>query len=403
MKRLYEEIIHKHLMNYSEMLFLMGPRQVGKTTTSIKTSEEEDPYYYLNWDVDDDRILILNGTRAIAQNCNLDKVQEKKPIIVFDEIHKHSRWKSFLKGFYDKYGQQVHIIVTGSSRLDVYRKGGDSLMGRYFPFRMHPLSVGEIISPKLRDSEINLNPAKIEDQLWYNLLNYGGFPKPYLTAIYEYHHLWKSLRNKQLFREDLRDLTRIHELDLVEKLADILRLESGQLISYLSLSRMIRSSDVTVRRWIEILKSLYWCYEVRPWKKNVVRSLLKEPKFYLWDWTLIEDPGKRFENMIASHLLKAVHFWNDSGFGDYKLHFIRDKEKREVDFVVVKNEKPWILVEAKLSNSESLSPTLIYFHEHLKTDHAFQVVCNMDYTSRNCFEWRDPKIVSAKTFLSQLI
>lgn len=166
---------------------------------------------------------------------------------------------------------------------------------------------------------------------------------------------------------------------------------------------MIRSTDVTIRRWIEILKSFYWCYEVRPWKKNVIRSLIKEPKFYLWDWTLVEDPGKRFENMVASHLLKAVNFWTDTGFGDYKLHFIRDREKREVDFVIVKNSKPWLLVEAKLSDSESLSPTLVYFHNQLKTDYAFQVVCNMDFVNHNCFEWRDPKIVPAKTFLSQLV
>ena len=334
---------------------------------------------------------------------NFDKGQEKKPIVVFDEIHKYTRWKSFLKGFYDKYGQSIHIIVTGSSRLDVYRKGGDSLMGRYFPFRMHPLSVGEIVSPKRRDTELNLQPVKIDDQSWYNLLNYGGFPKPYLTATPEYHHLWKNLRNKQLFREDLRDLTKLHELDLVEKLGDILRFHAGQLISYLSLSRMVRSSDVTVRRWIEILKSFYWCYEVRPWTKNVVRSLIKEPKFYLWDWTLIEDQGQKFENVIASHLLKAVNFWTDSGFDDYKLHFIRDKEKREVDFIIIKNSRPWMLVEAKLSNSESLSSSLVYFHKQLKTDYAFQVVCNMDYIDRNCFEWKNPIIVPAKTFLSQLI
>lgn len=403
MKRLYEEIIHKHLMKYSEMLFLMGPRQVGKTTTSIKASKEEDPYFYFNWDIDEDRSLILEGTKAITQNCKLDVGKESKPIIVFDEIHKYSRWKNFLKGFYDKYGHDVHIIVTGSSSLDIYRKGGDSLMGRYFPFRMHPLSVGEIISPEYRATELNLKPTKIDDLSWYNLLNYGGFPKPYLTATREYHHLWENLRSKQLFREDVRDLTRIHELDLIEKLGDILRHQSGQLISYLSLSKMIRTSDVTVRRWIEILKAFYWCYEIRPWKNNITRSLIKEPKFYLWDWTLVEDQGRRFENMIASHLLKAVHFWTDSGFGNYKLHFIRDKEKREVDFVIVKNSKPWILIEAKLSNSESLSPALVHFHNTLKTDYAFQVVCNMNDINQNCFAWKDPKIVPAKTFLSQLV
>lgn len=403
MKRIYEEVVKHHLKKYSQMLFLMGPRQVGKTTTSIETGEEIDHLHYFNWDDDEDRKKILEGAQSLARGIGLEKKGKKSPLLVFDEIHKHSHWKTFLKGFYDRFGRWARILVTGSARMDIYRKGGDSLMGRYFLFRMHPLSVGEILDPSLREKELRAKPQRIDSDSWEHLLQFGGFPEPFLQAEERFYHLWRKIRNQQLFREDLRDLTRIQEIDQVERLAELLRHRTGSLVSYSSLARDIRASADTVRRWIETLSSFYYCFQVRPWSKNVNRSLRKEPKYYLWDWSLVENPGARFENFIASHLHKAVHFWSDLGLGDYQLHFVRDKEKREVDFLVTKNNKPWFLVEAKLSGKGPLSSALIYFHEKLETEHAFQVAYDKEYVEADAFAFTHPVLVSARGWLSQLV
>lgn len=403
MKRLYDKIIEDHYENYTEMLFLVGPRQVGKTTSSVSTGEEQNHLYYFNWDDDDDRLKIISGAGNIAKEIGLTKAHKKRPIIIFDEIHKYKRWKKFLKGFYDKYGKYACILVTGSARMDVYRKGGDSLMGRYFPFRMHPFSVAEIINPTPPDEEIRKQPTEIDEAQWNHLVQFGGFPKPFLHATKKFYNRWKTLRHQLLFREDLRDLTRVQELGQMEILAEFIRQQATQLVGYASLSKMVRVSADTVRRWTKILRSMYFHFELRPWSKNVTRSLIKEPKFYLWDWALIDDPGSRFENLLASHLLKATHFWTDSGFGQFDLYFIRDKDKREVDFIVIKNDQPWILIEAKVSHKQLLSPHLSRFQEQLKSPHALQVAMDMDYVDVNCFGYKKPIIVPAKTFLSQLV
>lgn len=403
MKRLYDEIIQDHYKNYTEMLFIVGPRQVGKTTSSVITGKDQDHLYYYNWDDDDDKMKINAGASFIANETGLNQASKKRPIIVFDEIHKYGRWRQFLKGFYDKFGQKACVLVTGSARLDVYRKGGDSLMGRYFPFRMHPLSVAEITNPVLYDQELRPEPMEIEETLWNNLLQYGGFPKPFLKGTSQFYNRWKTLRNQLLFKEDLRDLTRVQELGQIEILSEFIRQNATKPVGYASLAKMVRVSADTIRRWTKILRSLYFHFELRPWSKNVTRSLIKEPKFFLWDWCLVEDPGSRFENLIASHLLKATHFWTDFGFGQYELYFLRDKDKREVDFLVTKNNEPWFLVEAKLSQKEPLSPHLLRFQEQIKAPHAFQVACNMEYVEANCFDYQEPMIVPAKTFLSQLV
>lgn len=166
---------------------------------------------------------------------------------------------------------------------------------------------------------------------------------------------------------------------------------------------MINVSSPTIRRWLNCLEAFYYCFSIHPWTKNVKRSLRKEPKYYLWDWSLIEDPGARVENFVASHLLKAVHFWTDYGFGEFELHFLRDKEKNEVDFLVTKNKAPWFLVEVKISKNSGISKSLYTFQKQTGAKHAFQVIIDMDYIQKDCFAYRNPIIVPAMTFLSQLI
>jgi len=402
MKRVYEELLEEHLKELRQMAFLSGPRQVGKTTASKEVSLESPSHYYFNWDDARHRAWFIEGSEAIARQAHLEAFVGAPPILVFDEIHKYRFWKRFLKGFFDLYEKKAKIIVTGSARLDVYRKGGDSMMGRYFLYRIHPFSIREIVDPSLPDREIR-PPCNIAEEDYQALIKYGGFPEPYLKRNPLFWNRWKQLRLDQLFKEDIRDLTRIQELSQMRLLAELLTEQASQLVVLSNLATKVQVSHVTVKRWITTLSTLYYCFCLQPWTKNVARSLLKEPKVFLWNWALIDNEGARLENFVASHLLKAVHFWTDRGFGDYKLHFLRDKDQREVDFLVVKNNKPWFLVEVKTGDDRNISRSLYHFQSQTGAPHAFQISFDLPYVDRDCFEEKGPIIVPAKTFLSQLV
>lgn len=402
MDRIYQKIIKEHLAHDRQMLFLAGPRQVGKSTLSLSVKNLTDNFIYLNWDDSQDRETLLRGPKHVAEFAQIGRAYVKKPIIIFDEIHKYPRWKNFLKGFYDFYEQEISIIVTGSAKLDVYRKGTDSLMGRYFLYRIHPFSVAECMKTTSRDQEIGEN-CQIDDNLFEALWEFGGFPEPFIKKNKRFYQRWKHLRAKLLFSEDIRDLTHIQEISQLEIFAQLLKYQAGNLLNLTNLSRKSQISVNTVKRWISTLENFYYCFVIRPWTKNITRSLIKEPKLYLWDWSYIDDDGNKNENFIASHLLKAVHYWTDAGFGEFGLYFLRDKDKREIDFLVTKNNQPWFLVEAKKSNSGHLSQALELFQRQTGAKHAFQVVLDMEYLNVDCFKYTKPTIVPAKTFLSQLI
>jgi len=402
MKRTYEILLENHLKEHRQMIFLSGPRQVGKTTTSLEASSESPVHSYFNWDNEDHKALFLNGPHVIAEQANLEALHKVLPVVVFDEIHKYRHWKRFLKGFFDTYEKKCRIIVTGSARLDVYKRGGDSLMGRYFLYRLHPISVREAIDPHLPEEEIQ-DPKKIKEEDYESLLNFGGFPEPYLKRSKAFFNQWKRLRTEQLFREDIRDLSHVQEIGQIQLLAQILQEEASHALNHSALAAKIKVSTPTLLRWMELLKNLFFCFTIQPWSKNLTRSLIKEPKIYLWNWALIEDTGAKFENFVASHLHKAVQFWTDRGLGEYGLYYLRDKDKKEVDFLVTKNCKPWFLVEAKASGNKSMSKWLYYYHEKLQTEHAFQIAFDLPYVDQNCFAIHEPVIVPAKTFLSQLI
>jgi hypothetical protein len=403
MKRRYEALISDHFKSNRQMLFLMGPRQVGKTTTSREVAPVFGESLYLNWDNQEHRELVLAGPAAVAAGMGLDRLREQPPLLILDEIHRYGRWKTFLKGLFDSYPQELKILVTGSARLDIFKAGGDSLMGRYFPFRMHPLSVAELLGTGLNDDPILHQPQRIDDEAFEALVRFGGFPEPFLRQQQRFSNRWRRLRSQQLFREDLRDLTRVQELEVVENLAEILRRRSGQLTSYSSLARSVNASVDSIRRWLVTLESLYYCFAVRPWSRNIARALRKEPKYYLWDWSIVEDPGQRAENLVASALLKAVHWWTDRGVAEFGLYFVRDKQKREVDFVVTRDDRPWFLVEVKSSGAASLSPQLAYFQRQAGDAHAFQVGLDLPFVERDCFEVTKPVIVPARTLLAQLV
>lgn len=398
---MYQAAAKRHFKKYRQMLFISGPRQVGKTTVGRLFGEERDDFRYFSWDNDRHKELIVQGPDAVAAAARVG--QERPPLVMFDEIHRYSHWKRFLKGFYDTYPGVVQVIVTGSARLDVYQRGGDSLMGRYFLHRMHPLSVGEIVDPESTPTGLRPEPSQITPEAFETLWRFGGFPEPYLQAEDEFYHAWRRLKKRQLFQEDLRELSRLQQVSQVELLAELLRRQAGQLTSYTSLANKVRITANTARSWLKVLGSLYYCFGIRPWSKNVSRSLLKEPKYYLYDWSLVDDEAAKAENMVASHLLKSVDFWNDTGAGDFDLFFLRDKDKREVDFVVTRGDKPWFLVEVKLSDSTKVSSSLRYFQRQLQAPHAIQVVFDLPYENLSAFSGSEPLIVPAQTFLSQLV
>ena len=397
MKRALENLVADHFSNEEKMVFVSGPRQVGKTTVA----KSIEGYIYINWDKQTDRAVILKGADAVAEHAGVSVLSTSKIGIIFDEIHKYSKWKSFLKGFYDFYKDRFHIIVTGSSRLNVFKKGGDSLMGRYFLYRLYPLTVAEIFRTVFLEEEIH-SPKKTEATDFQNLLEFGGFPEPFLKGNIRFYNRWKRLRMDQLFQEDLRDISKIHEIGQMQVLADLIANQSGQLVNYSNLATKINVSVDTIKRWIGILESVYYCFTVKPWFRNIPKTLIKQPKVYLIDWALLKDVGAKHENFVAMHLLKAVHWWTDCGFGDYGLFFLRDKNQREVDFLVTKNNEPWFMVEVKSSDCH-ISPNLFYYQKLLKLKHAFQLSFSLEYIDQDCFSVAGPVVVPAKTFLSQLI
>lgn len=395
--RIYSTIVDEHLRKYRQMVFLSGPRQVGKTTIGEDVATD-----YLSWDDDVVRRLVKQGQRAVVDAYGLAELREGERIVAFDEIHKYGPWKQFLKGFYDAYSRGVKVVVTGSARLDVYKRGGDSMMGRYFPYRMHPFSVAELLDVSLPGEGLIRAPQRLADDEWEALLKFGGFPDPFVRRDVRFSRRWNALRFEQLTQSDVRDMTQIVELDQLSVLAEILNHRSGEQLVYRNLAVEVGVDEKTVKKWIKALKSLYFGFEVRPWFKNIENSLRKTAKWYMRDWSQIEDLGKRAETLVACHLLKAVEGWTDMGYGDFSLGYLRDKQKREVDFVVVKDGSPWFLVEVK-SRDENMSSNLAHYQRLTGAKHAFQVVLDAAYVDRDCFDVSSPVVVPARTFLSQLV
>lgn len=402
MDRIYQDIITEHLENEDQMIFLAGPRQVGKTTLAKEAELLTSYFKYFNWDNAEHRKELLSDANAIFEAIELEKVTKKMPVIVIDEIHKYKKWKSFIKGLYDTYRERARIIVTGSAKLNIYRKSGDSLMGRYFLYRVHPLSLGEIIHQKAPEDYFLRKPSLMQQAEIDTLLDFGGFPSPFLRRDLRQYNRWQMLRREQFFKEDVRELSEIHDIALMEVLYQFLQEQVGQLLSYTELSKKLGVSAPTIKSWINIFEELYYCFRIKPWAKNITRSLIKMPKLYLYDWSQIKDKGQKIENFVASHLLKAVHFWKDVGLGNFQLFFLRDKNKNEVDFLVTKDDKPWILIEAKSNGNKGLSAALKNYQQQLNVPYAIQLAYDMPYEDIDFRDLKRPTILPMSSFLSQL-
>jgi hypothetical protein len=371
--------VEETLSTERKMAFVCGPRQVGKTTVARGLLAKADRGYF-NWDVDGHRRAILRDPDGFwATGSNLG---EKRTRIVLDEIHKYPRWKRFLKGLFDAHRDSLEVLVTGSGRLDVYQKGGDSLLGRYDLFHLHPFTLGELLA---QGNQTVLSPSELGQRIeapgvvpgaaeGLDLIErFTGFPEPLFAAQEQRMQRWRRSRRQLVLREDLRDLSRIRDIGLVDQLVALLPERIGSPLSVNALREDLQVAFDTVKGWLATLERLYFLFELRPFSGRLARTLRREGKVYLFDHTEIEDPGARFENVVALHLLKLVDFWNDVGHGDFALWYVRDKEKREVDFLVTDRRKPFLLVEAKLSDSQP-SPALRYFAERLSPRWAIQVV-----------------------------
>lgn len=334
----------------SKMVFVGGPRQVGKTTfalTFLSQPNEKHPAY-LNWDNIQVRSALLRG-----------ELPPKENIVVLDEIHKFARWRNLVKGFYDTSKSNISFIITGSARLDYYSKGGDSLQGRYHYYRLHPFSI----------PEVNRDATENDVQ---KLLKFGGFPEPFLRGEEKFWRRWQRERLQRVIYEDIRDLENIKEISLLELLAEELPNRVGAPLSVKNLKELLQVAHETVERWLKIFERMYYCYRIPPYGSPKIRAVKKEQKLYFWDWSIVPDRGPRFENFIASHLLKYCHFIEDTEGFHMDLRFVRDTDKREVDFVVLKQGRPIFAVECK-SGEKNINPSLFYFMERTPIPKFYQV------------------------------
>ncbi len=380
MRYLTDEIV-RFLAEEEKMAFVAGPRQVGKTTLAkYLLAQVGMETLYFNWDIESHRKAIIKNPEDFWER-GTPIPSRRKARISLDEIHKYPRWKRFLKGFYDARGKDLEILVTGSGRLDIYQRGGDSLLGRYHLYHLHPFTLGEMLHedrqtvfpPDLfwKNLQEGKTPSGATDGL-RDLETLTGFPEPLFSGSETRLRRWRHSRQTLVIREDLRDLTRIREIGLLETLVALLPDRVGSPLSVNALREDLGVNFMTVQGWLEALARLYYLFKIRPYAGTLTRTLRREEKVYLFDFSGIENPGAKFENLVALHLQKLCDAWTDWGFGDFALNYVRDREKREVDFLITDRQKPHALVETKLTASD-VDPSLRYFADRLKPKYAVQV------------------------------
>jgi len=373
-----------------KMVFIGGPRQVGKTTFAREiVSEHFTKAAYFNWDNRAHRKSVMDGAWPGSAE-----------LIVLDEIHKYRKWKTLVKGHYDVLKDRFRFLITGSARLDVYRKGGDSMLGRYHYYRMHPFSLAEAngIHPNIDILKEIFIPGEKSTALLLSLDKFGGFPEPFLKQNERALRRWQNEKADRLFREDIRDTDHIRNVYSAQQLSDILPDRAASLLSLNSLREDIGVSHRAISNWLHVLESFYYCYRVYPFASNRFRALKKEPKLYLWDWSEIANEAARFENCVGSHLLKFVHFLRDHEGYRADLNYLRSIEKKEIDFLVTVDGRPWFAVEVKLNATDVAKP-LYYFKEKLEIPFCYQVIKK---SGVDIFQ-KGIRIISADRFLLGLI
>ena len=352
MDRIYNHFLREYLGR--KIILLTGPQQSGKTTLARALSSS---YDYINYDNQADR--------KIYADKSWDR---RKKVVIFDELHKMPNWKSWLRGIYDSEGLQPAIVVTGSVRLDSYRKVGDSLAGRYFQYRLHPLDPYELHS---------LYPhAKIANYV-QRLLQVSGFPEPYLSNDIKFYKLWQRSHSDIILKRDLPEYESVRSLAALELLVQLLRERVGQPLSYSSLAQELRCSDKTIKRWLRILEDMYVVFPVRPYHRGVARAIHKQCKYYFYDNAQVIDASARLKNMVAASLMKQCHFRQDCHGEDWDLHYLRKKGGLEIDFLLTRDAQPQIMLEAKPADSKRSASFGSFAHGQLADIAKIQLVQNL--------------------------
>jgi predicted AAA+ superfamily ATPase len=399
LKRAPYKKIWDELSAEKAMIFLAGPRQSGKTTLTKLISEEYPSTLYFNWDILSHREKLLKNRTFFEE---VERREKGTPLIILDEIHKYHDWKNYLKGIYDQFHDSYKFLVSGSGRLDIYQKGGDSLAGRYFMFHLWPFTLAELAEQHISFDQFITDPLQISTdrnqelrQIWEKLAEVSGFPEPYCSGKTATWRRWSNGYAQQLIREDIRDITDIKSSAAMETLYHLLPSKIGSPLSIQSLSGDIQVSYNSVQNWISVFERFFMLFSITPWTSRIARAIQKERKIYLYDSPRIRDKAARFENMVALELWRAVTSWNDLGLGNFALHFIKNKEQQEVDFLLAKDDEPFLLIEAKLSDLQP-SPALKKFQQMLNVP-ALQLVNEGE--GYRIFTNGDLKIVVAPAWL----
>lgn len=345
-----------------KMVLLSGPRQCGKTTL-VRGIARAQKGNYLSWDD--------AGERRLIQTLGFDF---DAPLWVFDELHKFRRWRGFLKGLYDTHHERQRILVTGSARLELYGRGGDSLQGRYFAHHLHPFTAAEVArrAPVALDRIPELPESPVPADLLDGLLELGGFPEPFLSGSARQAARWRLGYAARLVQEEVRSLEQIRELERVELLYERLGAVAGGILSINSLREDLEVAFETVRSWLSILEKLDAIFRISPYGPPRIKAVKKEQKLYFWDWPRAESEAARFENLLALHLVRLVDWARDVEGEKLELRYFRSRMGHEVDFVLLRRGKPWLIIEAKLSE-QPLDSGVRYLLERVPVPFAFQV------------------------------
>ena len=352
--------IWEDLAREKNMVFLAGPRQVGKTTLVKALARRFANSLYFNWDIPSDKVMLRRNPYFFEQ---VPRTDSSRPLIVLDEIHKYKDWKNYLKGIYDRFHDEYLFLVSGSGRLDIYQRGGDSLAGRYLLFHLWPLTLAELAQCRFDVEGFLQDPLRINEArnpaaeaIWRDLVRFSGFPEPYVAKRATTWRRWSDGYGSQLIREDIRDLAGLKAVQDMEALYSLLPYRVGSPLSLNSLAEDLKVSYNTVKAWVAVLERFFLVFRLSPWSKSISRAIHKERKLYLFNVPLVPEDPARFENAVALELFRAVSGLNELGHGPFSLHYVRNKEKQEVDFLLVSRGRPFLLVETKLSEDRPAGP-----------------------------------------------
>jgi uncharacterized protein len=349
-----ERYLSQHITKDADkkIILLSGPRQSGKTTLTKQLFKNFD---YFNFDLEEDREALFKKHWNRNTDC-----------ILFDELHKMPNWKSWLKGIYDTEGNRPRLIVTGSANLDTFQKVGDSLAGRYFSYRLHPIDIKEGVTYWKSNA----------DEVFNRLMNYSGFPEPFLEGDAQFYRRWQKSHLDVMLRQDFLDLYSIRALKRLELLIDLLKPRVSSATSYSNLANDLQVDNKTIKNWLEMLESIYAVFKITPYHTNIARSLLKEPKFYFYDIGRVADKGARLENLVACSLLKEIHYLEDVYGYKGRLHYLKTKDGQEIDFLISLDDNPVLCIEVKATD-DTPAHSFNYFSKFLRDVPRVQLVASL--------------------------